>query len=85
MKRRICLWAFAGFAVAVFWLVIGLFTWPNYNLGRWTIVAVTAPASLIGRSMPLSYYWLIVLNTVIYGLIGLGAELFRRPVARPAH
>lgn len=85
MKRRICLWAFAGFAVAIFWFVIGLFTWPNYNLGRWTIVAVTAPASLIGRSMPLAYYWFIVLNTVIYALIGLGAELFRRPVARPAH
>ena len=85
MKRRICLWASAGFAVAMFWFVIGLFTWPNYNLGSWTIVAVTAPASLIGRSMPLAYYWFIVLNTVIYALIGLGAELFRRPIARPAH
>jgi hypothetical protein len=69
----------------MFWFVIGLYTWPNYNLGRWTIVAVTAPASLIGRSMPLAYYWFIVLNAVIYGLIGLATELFRRPVARPAH
>jgi hypothetical protein len=56
MKGRICLWALVGFAVAMFWFVIGLFTWPNYNLERWTIVAVTAPASLIGRTIPLAYY-----------------------------
>jgi hypothetical protein len=84
MKRRICLWAFVGFAVAIFWFVVGLFTWPNYNLGRWTIVAITAPASFVGRTMPLAYYWFILLNALIYALVGLAAELFRRPAARPA-
>jgi hypothetical protein len=34
----------------------------NLKLGRLTIVAVTAPASLIGRAMPLAYYWFILLN-----------------------
>lgn len=82
MKRRISLWALIGFAVAFIWFVFGLFTWPNYNLGRWTIVAVTAPASLIGRTMPLAYYWFILLNAAIYALVGLAVEALRRPLAR---
>jgi hypothetical protein len=85
MKHRIALWALIGLAVALVWFVVGLFTWPNYNLGRWTIVAITAPASLIGRAMPLAYYWFILLNAAIYALFGLATELFRRPVAHPAH
>lgn len=85
MKRRICLWAFVGFAVAVVWFVVGLFTWPNYNLGRSLFVAITAPASLIGRSMPLAYYWFILLNASIYALVGLTTELLRRSFPRPAH
>jgi hypothetical protein len=85
MKRRISLWAFIGFAVAFVWFVVGLFTWPNYNLGRSAIVAITAPASLIGRIMPLAYYWFILLNAAIYALIGLATELLRRPIAHAAH
>jgi hypothetical protein len=81
MKRRIGLWALTGFVVAFSWFVVGLFTWPNPNLARWTIVAITAPASLIGRSMPLAYYWFILLNAAIYALVGLASELLRRPIA----
>ena len=84
MKRRIVYWALSGFAVAMFWFVVGLFTWPNYNLGRSVFVAITAPASLIGRTMPLAYYWFILLNAAIYALIGLTVELLRRPIARYA-
>jgi len=84
MKRRISLWAFIGFAVAFVWFVVGLFTWPNYNLGRSALVAITAPASLIGRTMPLAYYWFFLLNAAIYAVVGLAAELFRRSVAQPA-
>ncbi|HEU4416810.1 MAG TPA: hypothetical protein VFT65_18615 [Candidatus Angelobacter sp.] len=81
MKRRIGLWALIGLAVAFFWFAFGLFTWPNYNLGRSTIVAITAPASLIGRSMPLAYCWFILLNAGMYALIGLATELLRRSIA----
>jgi hypothetical protein len=84
MKRRIALWALAGFAVALFWFIFGFFTWPNYNLGRSMIVAITAPASWVGRSMPLAYYWFILLNAAIYALIGLATELLRRPIAYAA-
>jgi hypothetical protein len=82
MKRRIAFWAFAGFAVATFWFIFGLLTWPNHNFGYWTIVAVTAPASLLGRHMPLAYYWFIILNAGAYGFVGMAAELLRVSVVR---
>ena len=51
---------------------------PNHNLGRWTVVAITAPASLLGRTIPLAYYWFILLNAVTYALFGLATEALRR-------
>lgn len=71
MRRRIGLWAVSGFIVACCWVLIGMATWPNYNLGRSMVVAVTAPASLVGRTMPLAYYWFILLNAAAYALFGL--------------
>jgi hypothetical protein len=82
MRRRIGRWAVAGYAVAIFWFGVGLFTWPTGNLDHSILVAITAPASLIGRTIPLAYYWFILLNAVIYALFGLIAELLRRPLAR---
>ena len=85
MMRRISLWAIIGFAVACCWFLYSTVTAPNPNLARWTIVAVTAPASLIGRAMPLAYYWFILLNAAIYALVGLVTEVLRRPLARLTH
>ncbi len=86
MKRRISLWALSGFAVAFGWFIIGLVTWPNYNLGHSPLVAITAPASLLGRAMPLQFYWFILLNAAIYALIGLATEVLRRQVSsQPAN
>ncbi len=81
MKRRICLWALIGFTVACCWAAFAFFTMPNPYFGRSAIVAITAPASLIGRSMPLSLYWFILLNGAIYALVGLLIEVLR-PVNR---
>jgi hypothetical protein len=84
MKRRISFWAIAGFAVAFCWFIYSTVTAPNPAFGRSILIAITAPASLIGRRMPLAYYWFILLNAVIYALVGLATEPFRRPVARNA-
>jgi hypothetical protein len=81
MTRRVSLWALAGFVVACCWFIYSTATAPNPNLARWTIVAITAPASLIGRTMPLAYYWFILLNAAIYALVGLVIEMLRRPIA----
>ncbi len=79
MKRRLGLWALTGLAVACCWFLISLMLPPRYmyNLGHSTIVAITAPASLLGKAMPLKYYWFILLNGVAYTLLGLATELFR--------
>ena len=81
MKRRIGLWALVGLGVGIFWFIYSTVTAPNPALGRSAIVAITAPASLIGRKMPLAYYWFILLNAAIYALFGLATELLRRPIA----
>jgi hypothetical protein len=80
MKRRIGLWALVGLGVGIFWFIYSTVTAPNPALGRSAIVAITAPASLVGRSMPLAYYWFILLNAAIYALFGLTVELFRRGI-----
>jgi hypothetical protein len=76
MKRRVALWALIGLAVASAWVIVGV-TWPHYNLGRWTITAITAPSVLLGRMMPLSYHWFILLNGIFYALVGLATEFVR--------
>jgi hypothetical protein len=81
MKRRTGLWALSGFAVACGWVIYSAATAPNPHLAHSTIVAITAPASLIGRSVPLAFYWFILLNAATYALVGLATELLRRPIA----
>ena len=79
MKRRIGLWALIGLAIASCWFLVSLMLPPGYmySLGHSSIVAITAPASLLGRAMPLKYYWFILINGVAYALFGLMIELFR--------
>lgn len=83
MKQRISLWAAAGLSIACCWVIYVTMVWPftNQNV-NWTLAAITAPASLIGRAMPLKYYWFILLNGAAYALVGLITELMRRAVVR---
>jgi len=78
MIRNVGTWALIGFIVACCWVVIGIAVGPNYNLGHSTLVAITAPASFLGRRVPLSFYWFILLNAAIYAMVGLGTEFLRR-------
>jgi hypothetical protein len=54
---------------------------PTHNLGRWPIVAITAPAALLGRHMALRYQWFILLNGAIYALLGLAIEPIRKLIS----
>ena len=83
MYRRIGLWALAGFAVACFWVIFSLMIPRGVNFGYWTIVSITAPASLL-RHRPVTWYEFIALNTAIYGMIGLAAEPFHHFLRRPS-
>jgi hypothetical protein len=78
MGRNICIWALIGLFVACCWAVVGIALGPGYNLGRSTIVSITAPASFLGRGFPLTVYGFAFLNAAVYAVVGLGAELFRQ-------
>jgi hypothetical protein len=72
MSRVVALWMGIGLAVACCWAVLGLLLGPtNYNLGHSALVAITAPASLLGRKMPLGVVWFILLNGGIYAPLAL--------------
>lgn len=78
MKRRIAFWVLIGITVACCWGVVGLLVGSAYNLGRSTIVAMTAPASVLGRRGPLGMVSFILLNGGMYGAVGITTELARR-------
>ena len=54
---------------------------PTHNLGRWPLVTITAPVALLGRHMPLAFYWAILLNAATYALAGPAIELIRKFVS----
>jgi hypothetical protein len=78
MKRRIFLWALLGSSVASCWVLYVVATAPNSSLTHSSVLAITAPASLLGRIMPQAYYTFILLNGCFYTLIGLATELLRK-------
>lgn len=67
INRRIMMWGLLGLSVAFSWSLIGIFAGPDFNAGRSTLAAVTAPVSLLGRKMPLGVEASILLNGCIYG------------------
>ena len=85
MKRRLAVWSLVGFIVACGWALFVMAMPPQTAFAILrshplrTIIEVTAPASLL---RPLKYYWFILLNALIYSLVGLGTELLRRNSAR---
>ena len=82
MTRTIRVGLFIGIGVACFWAVVGLLAGHNYNLGRSTVVAITAPASLLGRRMPLSVLWFVFLNGCLYAVAAGAVGFLRRLLPR---
>lgn len=84
MPRRILLWGCAGLAVGLAWVFLIVMAGHEANLGRLLIVAITAPASILGHRRPMSVYEFLLLNALIYAGVGFLVELaragFRRPV-----
>ncbi len=78
MTRRIGLWMLIGLAVACCWTAAAPYIPHAYNPGLfWTVVKITAPASLFGQHMPLEVLWFILLNGAIYAVAGSAIELRR--------
>lgn len=74
MVLRISLWALLGLAVACGWIYYGMTAGPDVNVGNWTVVAITAPATLIGRITPLAYSSVAFINAAIYAVVGFLTE-----------
>jgi hypothetical protein len=80
MKRRIAMWASAGFLVAGFWALFAFATFPSTNerlRAVWTLVSLTCPVSIAGRHYPISLYEVLAANAVTYALVGLIVETLR--------
>jgi len=80
MMKRIGLWAFTGFGVAVCWAFIAATIGPHYDFNRSILLAITVPLSSLPRirSMPMTYYEVIGMNAATYAFIGLAVEPFLR-------
>jgi hypothetical protein len=79
--KRITIWAGAGFLIAFGWVLYAFATAPDYEIpmsptGRvvWTLARITCPILLAG----VYFYWVLLLNTVTYALVGLIVETLRR-------
>ena len=81
MKRRITIWAGAGFLVACCWVLYAFATAPDYEIPMtsmervvWTFARITCPAVLAG----VYFYWVLLINAVTYAVVGLIVEALRR-------
>jgi hypothetical protein len=79
MKRRIGIWAIAGFLVAGFWELYAFATAMTPAGRILPLVRLTCPITLLS-SYPLSLYFILLANTATYALAGLIVETLRQRV-----
>jgi hypothetical protein len=80
MKRRIGIWAIAGFLVAGGWAVYAFASTPPAFTSAspiTTLVRLTCPIALLGSHYPISLYVCLLANAATYALLGLTVETLR--------
>jgi hypothetical protein len=81
MKRRIAIWAGAGFFVACCWVLYTFMTPPERLLMTLREPFVeflgyaSCPIAFAVRRFPLHFWWVPVINAATYALLGLIAEM----------
>jgi hypothetical protein len=84
MKFRIAICAGLGFLVAVGWVVYSFSANPSPITPTepivWNLALLTQPIALasVRFGFGISVYWVILTNTLTYGLIGLIVETMRQ-------
>jgi len=77
MRYRIAGWALAGFLIAGFWAVY-FFTDFHMPISREieSVAKLTCPIALVGEHYHFGVHvgWVVISNTVVYGLLGLCFE-----------
>jgi len=83
MKRRVAIWACAGFLVACGWVLYTFAASPEQlitNLREPLVEAigfVSLPVVFALRRFPLHFWWVPLINASTYTVFGLGLELLR--------
>jgi hypothetical protein len=85
MKRRIAMWAIAGFVVMSFWAVYFLATTRIPSTAApvaWTLARLTCPIVLASFyfHFPIGILWAFLANASTYALVGLIVESLRQKV-----
>lgn len=84
MKNRIAMWAGAGFLVAGGWALYAFASTPpalTFTDPLMTLVRITCPIALLGRSFPIRLEWVLLANAATYALLGLIVEPLRQRLA----
>jgi hypothetical protein len=87
VKFRIAIWAIVGFLVAVGWWLYSSSALPSPITPAepivWNLALLTQPIVLAGFHFHfgIGVYWVIVANTVTYGLIRLIVETVRQQLS----
>ena len=87
MKRRIVIWAIAGFLVASLWALFLAATLPSPLFLTqpivWTLINITCPVAFASYHFHfgIKLWWVLLANAATYGLFGLGVESLRQQLS----
>ena len=81
MKLRIVLWAVAGALVVVLWTLYISAASPSPLGTVWTLAYLTCPIAL-AHHYPLSFNFVLLVNTATYALVGMIVETIGRRYKR---
>ena len=87
MKRKIVIWAIAGFLVASLWALYAGATFPSPLISAqpivWTLVYITCPVAFASFHFHfgIKLSWVLLANAATYGLFGLAMESLRKQLS----
>jgi hypothetical protein len=87
MKRKIVIWAIAGFLVAGLWALYLAATLPSPLFSTqpivWTLINITCPVAFASFHFHfgIKLYWVLLANAVTYGPFGLAVESLRQQLS----
>ena len=86
MKRRIGIWAIAGFLVAGLWAVYAAATFPNPLTTKpvvWPLINLTCPIAFASMHFHfgVKLYWVLLANAATYVIVGLAVESLRQQLS----
>ena len=90
MRRRILIWASAGFLVASSWIIYTFVAPPDFlgasmrNPLVEALAFTSCPITIAGRYFPLRFWWMPPANAASYAVIGLIVETVRWKLNPPS-